>query len=684
MSKLPEQRNTISPRWWVRLCQWLWNQRGFIWGTLIVGIVINVIAALLTARTSIFTGTLLGATLQWTGEHLLLAVFISLSLLLLTLLVGAVSHRANDIPTRADVPSGQQQNRRAFIHLLHHEYRRQMAESLQGATMMTLALQQRTDVVLSSVSLVSWRMHAPGEGPLPAPASIVQAYDEAGSGLLILGAPGAGKSTLLRELASELLGRAEDDETQPIPVILNLSSWAIKKPPLMVWLVDQLQLVYAISHSVGQTLIEQDQLLLLLLDGLDEMEFSARSDCIGAINTYRAEHFVPVVVCSRSHEYLAQEGRLRVPVAVEVQSLTPKQVDTYLKGVGKPLATVRTALRSNAALRDLMTTPLMLSVVMLAYRGKTIKDLPQPGSAEDQQKQIFAHYMTRMLEQPTREWRYTPNHTQKWVIWLAQQMKQRQLTEFYLERLQPTWLPTKQAQTAYAGLVGLVAGLVGLVVGLIGGLTSGLVIGLIRRSQIQPSENLTWSWNSFLQGVVGGVVGGLVGIEVGGLVFVLVGGLVNSLKRKSRTRLSEKLAWSRNPFVQGLVGGGLASGLVGGLAGGLAVGLAGGLIGRSLIVGLVAGLVVGLVVGLAGGLVVGLVRGGTAYLQHYCLRFLLYRSRAMPWHYARFLEEATERILLQRVGGGYRFIHPLFQDYIALLGTPAPPPSVQSPPSRQP
>ena len=263
MSKLPEQRNTISPRWWVRLCQWLWNQRGFIWGTLIVGIVINVIAALLTARTSIFTGTLLGATLQWIGEHLLLAVFISLSLLLLTLLVGAVSHRANDIPTHADVPSGQQQNRRAFIHLLHHEYRRQMAESLQGATMMTLALQQRTDVVLSSVSLVSWRMHASGEGPLPVPASIVQAYDEAGSGLLILGAPGAGKSTLLRELASELLGRAEDDETQPIPVILNLSSWALKKPPLMLWLVDQLQLVYAISHSVGQTLIEQDQLLLL-------------------------------------------------------------------------------------------------------------------------------------------------------------------------------------------------------------------------------------------------------------------------------------------------------------------------------------------------------------------------------------------------------------------------------------
>ena len=133
--------------------------------------------------------------------------------------------------------------------------------------------------------------------------------------------------------------------------------------------------------------------------------------------------------------------------------------------------------------------------------------------------------------------------------------------------------------------------------------------------------------------------------------------------------------------------------LVGGLVGGLVFWLIFGLVGGGLIrSGLVAelffvllfGLNSGLSFGLVVGLVVGLVRGGLAYLQHYCLRFLLYRRRAMPWRYVRFLEEATERILLQRVGGGYRFIHPLFQDYFASLGTPAPPSSDQSPPSRQP
>ena len=83
--------------------------------------------------------------------------------------------------------------------------------------------------------------------------------------------------------------------------------------------------------------------------------------------------------------------------------------------------------------------------------------------------------------------------------------------------------------------------------------------------------------------------------------------------------------------------------------------------------GLVGGLGVGLVGGLECGLVGGLVFGGEAYFCHYILRYFLSQSGVMPWHSVRFLEEATERILLQRVGGGYRFAHPLLLDYFASL-----------------
>jgi hypothetical protein len=42
-------------------------------------------------------------------------------------------------------------------------------------------------------------------------------------------------------------------------------------------------------------------------------------------------------------------------------------------------------------------------------------------------------------------------------------------------------------------------------------------------------------------------------------------------------------------------------------------------------------------------------------------------SRALPWNAVPFLEEAKRCILLQRVGSGYQFVHPLLQEYFASL-----------------
>jgi hypothetical protein len=78
-----------------------------------------------------------------------------------------------------------------------------------------------------------------------------------------------------------------------------------------------------------------------------------------------------------------------------------------------------------------------------------------------------------------------------------------------------------------------------------------------------------------------------------------------------------------------------------------------------------------LLAGLSGGLLVGLLDGGLAFLQHYILRFLLWRTKSVPWCYAQFLDYTAERILLCKVGGGYIFIHRLLLDYFAALETPS-------------
>ncbi|MGB5593188.1 MAG: hypothetical protein WBM62_04020, partial [Crocosphaera sp.] len=53
-----------------------------------------------------------------------------------------------------------------------------------------------------------------------------------------------------------------------------------------------------------------------------------------------------------------------------------------------------------------------------------------------------------------------------------------------------------------------------------------------------------------------------------------------------------------------------------------------------------------------------------AVLQHFSLRLVLTMNNYTPWNYARFLDYCTEQLLLQRVGGGYRFIHRLLQEHL--------------------
>ena len=53
-------------------------------------------------------------------------------------------------------------------------------------------------------------------------------------------------------------------------------------------------------------------------------------------------------------------------------------------------------------------------------------------------------------------------------------------------------------------------------------------------------------------------------------------------------------------------------------------------------------------------------------IKHLALRLALWCNHLAPWNYARFLNYATERMFLQRIGGRYRFIHKL-QEHFAKM-----------------
>jgi hypothetical protein len=162
---------------------------------------------------------------------------------------------------------------------------------------------------------------------------------------------------------------------------------------------------------------------------------------------------MPLVVCSRKAEYEAASTRERLLLqnAVIVQALTQEQVEKVISQGGSELAALHEALINNPTVRELATTPLMLSVLILAYRGTTVSVLPlQQAQLEER---IWTDYVERMARQKGADRQdradlpmklYPLAETCSWLSWLAQQMRSRNLTVFYGEQLQESWIPTSR------------------------------------------------------------------------------------------------------------------------------------------------------------------------------------------------------------------------------------------------
>ncbi len=206
------------------------------------------------------------------------------------------------------------------------------------------------------------------------------------------------------------------------------------------------------------------------------MDEAARPLCIAAINAYRAAHFTALVVCSRSAEYHAAvvHQRLALQNAVVVQPLTREQIEEVIQQGGEALAALCQALGDSQELLDLATTPLMLSVLVLAYHGTTVNDLPQQQATLEHR--IWTDYVKRMVcekgaerqsksDTPTKI--YSLEQTRSWLSWLAQQMQVHNQTLFYGESLLEEWLPASQQQKTRWLVVSLPAMLLGTCVSLL-------------------------------------------------------------------------------------------------------------------------------------------------------------------------------------------------------------------------
>ena len=174
---------------------------------------------------------------------------------------------------------------------------------------------------------------------------------------------------------------------------------------------------------------------------------NARGKCITAINQYREQFpFVPLVVCCRYQDYMDLPVRLRLHTAILIQPITDEQIEDYLVALGEEVAGLREILHEDEELRKLASTPLLLSILALAYQGKSHETISGNRTAGGAQEQVFASYVEHMLTRRGVDTRYSSQKTQRWLVILAKQMKSQNQTLFSLEQMQPTWLPNASSR----------------------------------------------------------------------------------------------------------------------------------------------------------------------------------------------------------------------------------------------
>jgi MFS family permease len=254
----------------------------------------------------------------------------------------------------------------------------------------------------------------------------------------------------------------------------------------------------------------------------------------------------------------------------------------------------------------------------------------------------------------------------------------------------------------------------------IGGLALGLIFGLFfsRNKEITPFEKIKWSWHrtklrlipEFFTGFSSSLSASLIGGLLGGLVAAFMTVLI-----------TDPIPWLTRLIDATILGFfyGLTSGLTVGLIFGLGSGLGNTKIEKrvtpnqgiwnslrnSVVIAMVAGLISGAIykliyepifrliwallfrpnemipkgyheyltwpivgmIGLMFGLIAGLKYGGVASVQHFTLRRMLYKKGRIPWNYAKFLDFASDRLLMKKIGGGYVFYHRMLLEHFAQM-----------------
>ena len=445
--------------WWVRPCHLAWVILRFFWGTIMVGVLINVVVSLIFLSQGTNLQTLfIGHMLDWMRQHTLLIASLFVVMVTLTILALAGSRQKASymhqvvftkpleqmhiMPWRGGIIRRAGYKRRYLRYLSKmHDYLdvsglpRQLG---QGLELMAVFIE---------LSLVNKPVQQTTADPIKPPETLQDGRKEiwdylsmTRKHLVILGAPGSGKTTLLRYVTVSLANRNRQALVTgyQLPFILFLRDHQddIKNMP-------NFSLMMAIEkdlHKWGQTpppgwverrLAQKGS--LVLLDGLDEVADKATRRLVVGWVQRQMMAYDPCrfVITSRRHGYYGNE--LLNSVVLEVQSFTSEQITQFISkwylvrvntDEGRPdehTRRIRLAqegaedlirrLRRKPALRKLAANPLLLTMIAIVHRDHATL----PENRVELYKEVCEVFLGRREEARNLTLKLSPSQ-QQWVL----------------------------------------------------------------------------------------------------------------------------------------------------------------------------------------------------------------------------------------------------------------------------
>ncbi len=501
---------------------------------------------------------------------------------------------------------------------------------------------------------------------------LLQTFNEARGRILLVGAPGAGKTTLLLQLVLELLV-AEPDS---LPVLLNLATWSKEYISLEPWLIKVLAAEMGISEKYAVEIIQQNR-LIPLFDGFDEIRGEDRPSCLEAINRYGADTQRQYVISSRKKEYKSVGKAVLVHLPIEVCPLPPEQMKAELQRLwehpDKPergAMLLLDAIEKDALLQKAVQVPFYFNCLQILFNeGLTLEEMFFVAKTpEDRQAEILERFVEYEFKASVYE-SYPVEKICHWLSFLASRMTEQNIVVFELRDLQYGWWRWSKGQIILAYLVyGLVQGLHALVYGPGVGLATWLVAA--------PNREI-------IEYITGTLFAGLLVVVVVGPLTGLIHMLLNLIFNWQLTiKTRDNINWSWGNYIKNLKKDIIAGSTAG------------------LIIGLTAGLVYGPIIGLTFGIIGGpmfrgllsLLKSSTdilqitspyhrfnaskkslwfSILQHKFLCYQLRKQGLLPPDLVVFLNEMSLRHIMEfdgdpktgEDGGSWRFRHRILQEY---------------------